>query len=133
MKKILRNFFSLFFLLLFFEQILGFLKIKNSLAGYTESSIILTLVLSFIKPIADTVLLPLYLVTLNLFKNILAIVFVYLSFLFSTSIQLVPIKTSSLKILFVTFSNVELGYWSSTLLICYSFFLSYKFINWLWK
>lgn len=131
MKKILRHFVVDTFTLFAISRIASGLVFENGIETLVLAGVGLTLASLLAKPIINLLLLPINLVTFNLFKWISSAIALYLVTLVVPGFKIVGFSFSGLTSNLINIPTIELG--GSLAIIAFSFMLSLitSFIYWI--
>lgn len=132
MKYLLKRFLLVLFSLVILMQIISSVKISGGWQGLFYSSLILSVLIMFINPLFNLVLLPLNLITLNFFSWLsYTVIFIVWTILGNVSISSWRFEGLNLKM--ITLLPVDLVKWQVIVISGILFIIINKVLTWLFK
>ena len=131
MKYLARRYISVTLSVLILRELVSAFTIKGNLPDLLLATLILTVIFSIVRKIANLVFFPLNLLTLNIFSWIINFILIYIWIIASGTISIKPWNFPGLSFSSFMISSVSLGYWSSVLLISFLIILLIRFFDWL--
>lgn len=132
MKYILKRFLLIFSSLYILMQVISSINISGGWQGLFYSSLILSVLIIFINPIFNLVLLPLNLITLNFFSW-LSCIAVFFAWTVLGNVKISSWQFEGINFGPITLSPVYLVKWQIIIVSAIIFIIINKILNWLFK
>ena len=127
-NKYLTSFLSVYFI----SQINLGLSISDNWESYFFSTFVL-FVLLLLKPVIDTLLFPVNLLTLNLTNWLTYIFFIYIWSVLTPAVKFISIDFPGLNIGPLAINRMYISYWFSVIFTSLAIILAVKFFSWIMK
>lgn len=131
----MKNWFKKYFILLVsvfvVKEIIPALQITGGWSGFITSSFYLFVIIHFIKPLVDIILLPINLLTFNFIHYLFQLLFIYLWVFINNNVDILPWNFSGLNLGIVSLAAFSFKSWQVVILVTILLRLIPKLINWL--